>query len=98
MSEVKKAGGEEMFEGFPSRLFDGYDGGGERPEPGEAEAMELLKDAPPEVKARAEEWAKQRAAMSGKNGADEGATEQPEGEETREGAGGDSPALTSESK
>ncbi|WP_238914236.1 hypothetical protein [Achromobacter insolitus] len=41
-------------------LYDGYDGGRE---PDEAAIRELLKNAPPELQARAEEWAKQREAM-----------------------------------
>lgn len=54
--EVKSE--EPMVGGVPHRLLDGYDGGVAPPE----EFMKkLLEGAPPEIKARAEEFAKQRA-------------------------------------
>lgn len=73
--------GEGQVEGFPHRLFDGYDG--DAREPGEAEALEMLKNAPPEVRARAEVWAKERAALDAK---DKGADGQAEGEQDNQQA------------
>jgi hypothetical protein len=49
---------EKKVHGIPHGHFDGYDGGTELP----AEFIsELLKGAPPEIKARAAEFAKERA-------------------------------------
>ena len=48
----------DAVNGVPFRLLDGYDGGEGPPE---AFLQELLRNAPPEVRARAEAFAKDRA-------------------------------------
>lgn len=58
--------GNELFMGLPARLFDGYDGEGKA---SEAMVAQLLEGAPPELKARIEEWANQRAALEAEDGA-----------------------------
>lgn len=52
---------ENSVGGVDARLLDGYDGGN-APDP--EFVKNLLDNAPPEVKARAEEFAKQRASWS----------------------------------
>lgn len=54
---------EETINGVPHRLFDGYDGSESAPPDGYI--AKLMASAPPEVKARAQEWAKQRQAAGG---------------------------------
>lgn len=49
---------EEMVHGIPARLFDGYDGDGNAPP--ESFIRQLMDGAPPEIRARAEEFAKER--------------------------------------
>jgi hypothetical protein len=53
---------EKKIQGIPYSHFDGYDGGAEPPQDFIAE---LLRGAPPEVQARAAEFAKQRATEAG---------------------------------
>lgn len=70
----KKAGkpkDEELLDGIPHRLLDGYDGGRD---PSDEEAAELLASAPEAVKARAKEWAAQRAEL---DAGDKAGKEQP---------------------
>jgi hypothetical protein len=55
---------EQMVNGVPARLYDGYDGDSGR-EPPEDFIQQLLDSAPPEVRARAEQFAQQRQAASG---------------------------------
>lgn len=46
----------------PDRLLDGYDGGDSPPD---EYIQKLMQSAPPEIRGRAAEWAKQRAAQGG---------------------------------
>ena len=55
MSEVS----ENKVNGVDPRLLDGYDGG---TAPSDEFVKNLLANAPPEVKARAEQFAKERAS------------------------------------
>ena len=48
---------EQTSFGMPARLFDGYDGGNTPPD---EFLQQLLQSAPPEVRARAEQFAQQR--------------------------------------
>lgn len=59
-------GGEEMVNGVPHRLLDGYDGG-EAPDPSFIE--KLMAGAPPELRARAAEFAKMNASAAPEAGA-----------------------------
>lgn len=63
----------EMVGGVPHHLLDGYDGGSAPPP---EFIQQLLASAPPEVKARAAEYAKQMGQQQG--GADEGAAQEAE--------------------
>ena len=50
---------EQTSFGMPARLFDGYDGGNAPPD---EFLQQLLQSAPPEFRARAEQFAKERQA------------------------------------
>lgn len=52
---------EQTSFGMPARLFDGYDGDSGR-QPPEDFMQKLLASAPPEFRARAEQFAKERQA------------------------------------
>lgn len=59
MSNEQKPQDEQLINGVPARLFDGYDGDGQQPP---ADYMQkLLDSAPPEFKARAEQFSKEQA-------------------------------------
>ncbi len=61
MAEVEK----EQVNGVEHRLLDGYDGGTAPPE----EFLKgLLASAPPEVRARAKEWAQQQKKLNDSGG------------------------------
>lgn len=52
---------EPQIHGIPQRLFDGYDGG---PDISPEQLAALLENAPPEIRARAEQFARERQAAS----------------------------------
>lgn len=60
--------GECEIPGIPDRLFDGYDCDG--PQPSDEKIQQLLAAAPPEVRARAAEFARQLEAASPYSGSD----------------------------
>ena len=55
---------EQTSFGMPARLFDGYDGGNAPPD---EFLQQLLQSAPPEVRARAEQFAQQRQQAGGQH-------------------------------
>lgn len=57
-------GSSKLVHGVPGRLYDGYDGS-ERAAPPQDFLQQLLAGAPPEVRARAEQFAQERQAAQG---------------------------------
>lgn len=64
MNTPQEAQGEQMVHGVPARLYDGYDGTAQAAPP-EDFLQQLLAGAPPEVRARAEQFAQERQAAQG---------------------------------
>lgn len=65
---------QDVIGGVPHHLLDGYDGGTAPPP---EYLAQLLAKAPPEIQARAKEWAKQRAEMGDDSQPGEEAGQQP---------------------
>lgn len=65
---------QDVIGGVPHHLLDGYDGGTAPPP---EYLAQMLAKAPPEIQARAKEWAQQRAAGADKQQPGEDAGQQP---------------------